>query len=254
MLNIIEPMLAKRRLDYVRLDGSVPQKQRQQLVNRFQHEPECKLFLATNAGSTGLNLQAANTIINVDLPWNPAVLEQRVGRAHRMGQQRSVQVYIMVTEDTLEDKLLTTLSAKHQLSLAALDVDSDIEEVHLASGMDELKRRLEILLGAKPEAAVDETRKAEQQREAQLVARRERVAAAGGELLGAAFHFLGELMSEQQETDASRQLAVDLKSRLGECVQQDEAGRQRLTVTLPDTAALENLAGSLARLLAAGDG
>jgi len=206
----------------------------------------------TNAGSTGLNLQAANTIVNVDLPWNPAVLEQRIARAHRMGQRRPVQVFVLVTEDTIEDRLLATLSAKHELALAALDVSSDVDAVDLASGMEELKRRLEVLLGAKPEAAVDESVKAEREREAQLIARRDRVAAAGGELLGAAFNFLGELMAEQQETQASKQLAVDLKNRLAECVNQDEAGKQQLTVTLPDQGALDNLANSLARLLAAG--
>ena len=74
MLGIIEPLLNKRKLDYVRLDGSVPQKKRQGLMHQFQKDPNCKLFVTTNAGSTGLNLQAANTVINVDLPWNPAVL------------------------------------------------------------------------------------------------------------------------------------------------------------------------------------
>jgi len=69
----------------VRLDGSVPQKRRQDLVNRFQKDGACRLFLTTNAGTTGVNLQAANTVVNVDLPWNPAVLEQRIARAHRMG-------------------------------------------------------------------------------------------------------------------------------------------------------------------------
>ena len=94
MLDLIEETLQRQGLDFVRLDGSVPQKKRQQLVNRFQNEPECQLFLSTNAGSTGLNLQAADTVINVDLPWNPAVLEQRIARAHRMGQKRPVQVYL----------------------------------------------------------------------------------------------------------------------------------------------------------------
>lgn len=74
MLGIIEPLLNKCKLDYVRLDGSVPQKKRQGLMHQFQKDPNCKLFVTTNAGSTGLNLQAANTVINVDLPWNPAVL------------------------------------------------------------------------------------------------------------------------------------------------------------------------------------
>ena len=107
----------------------------------------------SNAGSTGLNLQAANTVINVDLPWNPAVLEQRIARAHRMGQKRQVQVYLLVTEDTIEERLLGTLSAKHDLALAALDVESDVSEVELHSGMEELKRRLERLLGEKPRDA-----------------------------------------------------------------------------------------------------
>ena len=252
MLNLIEPMLHKRRVDFVRLDGSVPQAKRQQLVNRFQTDPRCQLFLTTNAGATGLNLQAANTVINVDLPWNPAVLEQRISRAHRMGQSQPVQVFVLVTEETIEEKLLATLSAKHELALAALDADSEIENVDMASGMEELKRRLELLLGAKPEAPTDESVKADRQQEAELMARRERVAAAGGELLGAAFNFLGELMAEHRETPASQQLAGDLRNRLSECIQQDDDGRQRLTVTLPDRAALDKLAESLSRLLAVG--
>ena len=253
MLNLIEPLLTQRGLEFTRLDGSVPQKQRQQLVQRFQSDPQCKLFLTTNAGSLGLNLQAANTVINVDLPWNPAVLEQRIARAHRMGQKQPVQVFVLVTEDTLEDRLLHTLSAKHELALAALDVESEVDEVDLASGMEELKRRLEVLLGAKPAAAVDETAKADKQREAALLTRRDRVAAAGGELLGAAFNFLGELMADYQETEASRKLASDMRGRLAECIQEDAAGKPRLTVTLPDRAALDKLASSLARLLAVGE-
>jgi superfamily II DNA or RNA helicase len=157
MLNLIEPLLKKRKLPFVRLDGSVPQKQRQAIVHEFQNNPDCKLFLTSNAGSTGLNLQSANTVINVDLPWNPAVLEQRVARAYRMGQKRPVDVYILVTEDTLEEKLLATLAAKQDLALAALDAESDVDEVRLESGMEELKRRLEVLLGARAEGHLDES-------------------------------------------------------------------------------------------------
>ncbi len=148
MLGLVEEILARLKLKYVRLDGSVPQKQRQQLVNEFQSKPDCRLFITTNAGSVGLNLQAANTVINCDLPWNPAVLEQRIARAHRMGQKQPVHAFLLVTEQTLEESLLTTLSAKKELSLAALDVDSDIDEVSLVSGAEELRSRLEILLGA----------------------------------------------------------------------------------------------------------
>jgi superfamily II DNA/RNA helicase len=253
MLDLIEPLLKKRKLPYVRLDGSVPQKQRQELVHEFQTNPDCKLFITTNAGSVGLNLQAANTVINVDLPWNPAVLEQRIGRAHRMGQTQPVQVYVLVTEGTIEENLLQTLSAKKDLALAALDPEANVDTVDMASGMDELKGRLEVLLGAKPIAPLDETMKQTADADTRQAAeRRERVAAAGGEMLGAAFKFLGELVASQADKPAEPAVATDLRNRLAECVEEDGNGRPRLTVTLPDRAALNQLADALAQLLAVG--
>jgi len=250
MLGLIEPLIEKRGADYVRLDGSVPQKQRQQLVQRFQNDPACRLFIATNAGSTGLNLQAANTVINVDLPWNPAVLEQRVARAHRMGQKNPVQVFVLVTEGTIEESLLGTLSAKHALALAALDAESDVDAVDLASGSEELKSRLEILLGATPDAPVDESEKARQASQAERLAQREQVALAGGQLLGAAFSFVGQLLPTQEKPDESPHMADIIKQRLAECMEPDDNGRLKLTVTLPDASALDDMATSLARLLA----
>src|SRR5205809_5848138 len=185
MLDLIEPLLEKRRLAFVRLDGSVPQKLRQGLVHEFQTNPRCRLFLTTNAGSTGLNLQAANTVINVDLPWNPAVLEQRIARAYRMGQDQPVQVFILITEGTIEEKLLSTLSAKHDLALAALDAESDVAQVDLAGGIEELRQRLEVLLCARPVAPSDESLRRESELEAVRVAaehraRREKLALSGG--------------------------------------------------------------------------
>ncbi len=224
MLGLIERQIEQLDLDYVRLDGSVPQKKRQQLVHRFQRDSACRLFIAINAGSTGLNLQAANTVINVDLPWNPAVLEQRIARAHRMGQKNPVQIYILVTEDTIEEKLLTTLSAKHELALAALDMESDVREVALESGMEELKRRLEVLLGAKPDAAVDESEERRRQEEAERLQRQSRMAQAGGQLLSAAFEFLGEMIPKGEDTEATARMARQLKGRLGECLDREEHG------------------------------
>ena len=254
MLDLVEPLLEKRKLRFVRLDGSVPQKQRQQLVHEFQSDPECRLFLTTNAGSTGLNLQAANTVINVDLPWNPAVLDQRIARAHRMGQTQPVQVYVLVTEQTIEENLLATLSAKRDLALAALDPDAEEDSVEMPSGMDQLRRRLEILLGAKADAPLDVSQQQAREAETRELAaeQRQRVAAAGGELLGAAFKFLGELVSSQADKPAMPEVASDLRNRLAQCVEEDGDGRQRLTVTLPDKAALHSLADALAQLLAVG--
>jgi hypothetical protein len=177
------------------------------------------------------------------------VLEQRIARAHRMGQKNPVQVYLLVTEATIEEKLLQTLAAKHDLALAALDMESDVREVAAASGMEELKRRLEVLLGAKPHAAVDETEKRRQEEDAERIARRSRVAEAGGQLLSAAFAFLGEMIPRGEPTTGAGQMASEFKSRLNQCLERDEQGRPRLTVTLPSEAALDSLAQSLAALL-----
>ena len=100
-----------------------------------------------------------------------------------------------------------------------------------------------MLLGAKPEAPLDETMKhAAETPQREATERRERVAAAGGEMLGAAFKFLGELVASQAEKPAEPAIATDLRNRLAECVEEDANGRPRLTVTLPDRAALNQLA------------
>lgn len=249
MLDLIEPLLAKRKLKFVRLDGSVPQKKRQELVQEFQTNPDCQYFITTNAGSVGLNLQAANTVINVDLPWNPAVLEQRISRAHRMGQTQNVQVFVLVTEQTLEESLLATLSSKRDLALAALDPESDVDELTMTSGSEQLKERLEVLLGAKPEAPLDMSQQATESVAPAEEQRRERVAAAGGELLGAVFKFLGELVQDQSRPAPPEPVVSQLRDRLGQCVTPDAQGKPQLTITLPDQAALDGLAATLARLL-----
>ncbi len=254
MLDLVEPLLKKRKLAFVRLDGSVPQKRRQELVHEFQTNPNCRFFITTNAGSTGLNLQAANTVINVDLPWNPAVLEQRIARAHRMGQTQAVQVFILVTENTIEESLLATLSSKKEVALAALDPDSDVDAVQLESGAEELKSRLEVLLGARPEALADKTEAKKAQDSAALQQHRERVAAAGGELLGAAFQFLGQLVANGDDRPAaSPQVVSALRTRLEQCVEEEPNGGLRFAVTLPNRRSLEAMAETLAGLLVAGE-
>jgi hypothetical protein len=247
MLDLIEPLLRKERLDGVRLDGQVPQKKRQELVHRFQTDPECRVIIMTNAGSTGLNLQSANTVINVDLPWNPAVLEQRISRAHRMGQKRPVQVYLLVTEETIEERLLGTLSAKHDLALAALDVESEVTEVELQSGMEELKRRLERLLSQKPAPVdVSEQRRVEAETH-QLAERRQRVAAASGELLGAAINLVSELVNPADQPDPS--VVEQIRAGLAGCTERDSDGRLQLRFTLEGDEHLNRLATTLAKLL-----
>lgn len=248
MLNQIEPLLDRLQIGFVRLDGKVAQKRRQELVHQFQNDDQCRCIVMSNAGSTGLNLQAANTVINVDLPWNPAVLEQRIARAHRMGQRRCVHVYLLVTEGTIEERMLGTLSAKHDLALAALDVESDVSDVELRSGVEELKRRLERLLGDKPAAPVDQSQQREVESEArQLAQRREKVSAAGGELLGAALKLVGELVGDGQAADDT--VVRQVRAGLDECIEHDGQGRPQVRFTLPDDEALNRLASTLASLL-----
>jgi superfamily II DNA or RNA helicase len=250
MLDLIEPLLRKRKVPFVRLEGKVPQNKRQQIVNEFQNNPKCKVFLSTNAGSTGLNLQAADTIVNVDLPWNPAVLEQRIARAHRMGQKRPVNVYILVTEDTLEEQLLTTIGQKKELAMAALDYDSDISKVDLQSGMDQLKAKLEILLGALPEGHLDASLKREKEAEAtRLIDRREKMADAGGQLLTAAFSFLSQMLQDAGVAPPT-ETVTRLREQLTEAAETDEKGQRSLKINLPSEESLTQFAEALAKLLA----
>ena len=102
--------------------GSVPGEQRGALVERFHNDPDCRLFLSTDAGGVGLNLQhAAAVVVNMDMPWNPAVLEQRIGRVHRMGQSRGVQVVNFVGQGSIEEGILSVLAFKKSLFAGVLD-------------------------------------------------------------------------------------------------------------------------------------
>src|ERR1019366_7963869 len=105
----------------VSFHGGVPSDKRPALVERFRDDPTCRVFLSTDAGSTGLNLQHASTLVNLDLPWNPAILEQRIARIHRMGQTRPVRVINFVSKGTIEEGMLSVLAFKRSLSAGILD-------------------------------------------------------------------------------------------------------------------------------------
>ena len=119
--DIIIRRLEMRELGYVSFHGGVPSDKRPALVERFRDDPTCRVFLSTDAGSTGLNLQHASTLVNMDLPWNPAILEQRIARIHRMGQIRPVRVINFVAKGTIEEGMLSVLAFKRSLSAGILD-------------------------------------------------------------------------------------------------------------------------------------
>ncbi|MDR2118970.1 MAG: DEAD/DEAH box helicase [Tannerellaceae bacterium] len=121
MTRIIAQELDAAGIEYEYLHGGVPGKDRKALFDRFGQSDTCRVFLSTDAGSTGLNLQAASLIINMDIPWNPAVLEQRIARIHRMGQKRRVSVINFVSANTIEERMLSVLQFKSSLAEGILD-------------------------------------------------------------------------------------------------------------------------------------
>ena len=118
---IVIRRLEARGIGYVSFHGGVPSEKRPALIERFRDDPDCRVFLSTDAGSTGLNLQHASTLVNMDLPWNPAILEQRIARIHRMGQKQPVQIVNFVSKGTIEEGMLSVLAFKRSLSAGILD-------------------------------------------------------------------------------------------------------------------------------------
>lgn len=125
MLRILANELQERKIDFCFLHGGVPSVKRKGLIDRFRDDPDCRIFLSTDAGATGLNLQSASLLINLDLPWNPAVLEQRIARIYRLGQENPVQIINMVARDTIEERMLSTLRFKSDLAAGILDGGDD---------------------------------------------------------------------------------------------------------------------------------
>jgi len=125
MNELVAEMLDDRRWGHVHLHGGVPSKDRKELIRALHEESDCRVFLSTDAGGTGLNLQRASCVINMDLPWNPAVLEQRIGRVHRIGQRKAVRVVNFVSEHTIEHGMLSLLSFKRSVFRGVLDGSDD---------------------------------------------------------------------------------------------------------------------------------
>ena len=125
MTRLIAKELEKKEIGFEYLHGGVPSEKRKNLVDNFMNEPSSRVFLSTDAGSTGLNLQSAATIINIDLPWNPAVLEQRIGRIYRLGQQNNIQVINLITPYSIEEEMLGKLRFKTSMFEGVLDDGED---------------------------------------------------------------------------------------------------------------------------------
>ena len=125
MARLVVMELEARGIRHEFLHGGVPAQKRSELIERFNSESDCRIFLSTDAGSTGINLQSASILINLDLPWNPAVLEQRIGRIHRIGQEEPIQVLNLVSKDSIEEQMIERLHFKRSMFEGALDGGDD---------------------------------------------------------------------------------------------------------------------------------
>jgi hypothetical protein len=161
MHELLVRIFQARGWDHVLFHGGIEAGRRGALVDRFRDDRRCRAFLSTDAGGVGLNLQHASVVVNVDLPWNPAVLEQRIGRVHRLGQRRAVQVVNLVAQGTIEEGMLSLLGFKRAVFAGVLD-GGDAEVVlggsRLARFMETVEKATGTLRApaAEPEEAAGE--------------------------------------------------------------------------------------------------
>jgi len=125
MTRLVAQGLEERGVGFQYLHGGVPSAKRKELFAHFNQNPECRVFLSTDAGGVGLNLQAASWMVNLDIPWNPAVLEQRIARIYRMGQRKRVSIINLVSTSTIEHRMLDVLRFKSGLAEGVLDQGGD---------------------------------------------------------------------------------------------------------------------------------
>ncbi len=113
------------------LDGSVPTAKRKALIDTFRHDATVKIFFASDAGATGLNLQVANAVINLELPFNPALLAQRIARVHRLGQDSPCLITLLVAAGSYEEQIGMSLVNKQALFESTISGEGDEDVVGL---------------------------------------------------------------------------------------------------------------------------
>jgi SNF2-related domain/Helicase conserved C-terminal domain len=143
MTRLVAQECTERGIGFTNLHGGVPGHERGELLERFSNDPECRIFLSTDAGGVGLNLQRASLLINLDIPWNPAVLEQRNARIYRIGQENPVSVINMVSANTIEHRMLGVLAFKSEMAKGILDPEGDDSIVMSESRFNQFMNNVE---------------------------------------------------------------------------------------------------------------
>lgn len=232
-------------MGYALFHGRIDSKDRRDRIARFKEDPKCRVFLSTDAGGVGLNLQNASTVVNMDLPWNPAVLDQRIGRVHRLGQHRPVRVVNFVSQGTIEHSMLSVLAFKQSMLAGVLDGGQS--EVFL--GGSRLKRFMEsvdrVTGDIPPAMPVQEDVVTQPSQAPEVTGHREPVSGRDWEgLLSAGVSFLSKLGAA---LSAEGKEPVDVGGGLR--IETDDAtGRRRLRLPVPPKKMLSDIAGLLAQL------
>lgn len=146
---LIGQVLRENKIGFVELTGKVPVPLRGELIKKFESRPECKIFLSTEAGGAGLNLQVADILINFELPWNPAKKNQRIGRIDRLGQKsEKLTIYNFITACSIEQQIAAGLLVKQNLFEGVLDSESRTNFVDFSSkGRSQFIQQLEAFIG-----------------------------------------------------------------------------------------------------------
>ncbi|MBF0558671.1 MAG: DEAD/DEAH box helicase [Nitrospirae bacterium] len=258
MTELVERILKRNGIGYVHLNGSVPSKQRKGLMTRFREDPSCMVFLSTDAGGVGLNLQSGSVVINMDIPWNPAVLEQRIGRVHRLGQRKTVRIINFVTSASIEERIIDLLKFKKSLFAGALDKEGEnvvmVGESQLKKFMQSVETVTDNL--EKTDSSLDRQKQEEADLDEKAVVIKEMIEENGeaattgkrddkaksslSEILSAGSQFLSNLsriISDPGSTEGQQ-----LEKQLSSFIKSDEkTGRMCLNIPLPEPKVLNDL-------------
>ncbi|MCK5831375.1 MAG: DEAD/DEAH box helicase family protein [Methylococcales bacterium] len=168
MTEMVESLVRSLGLGCVRLYGGIPTHKRGDMMDKFQNDDSIQVFISTDAGGVGLNLQAGSALINLDMPWNPAVLDQRIARIHRLGQKQNVQIFLLLAEDSYEQQVASLVKSKRDLfdNVISPDATEDVVGVSkkmLQSIIDDLtgteQEKLELVKSEEPLVTMQDDKK-----------------------------------------------------------------------------------------------
>ncbi len=159
MHKLIGKMLLENNIGFSELNGSIPSKKRGDIIKQFEENDNCKVFLSTEAGGAGLNLQVANILINFELPWNPAKKNQRIGRIDRLGQKSDkLSIFNLITVGSIEQTIACGLLVKQNLFDNVLNDGFNNDFVDFtAKGRSQFLEQMKELAGEFEEPVVQES-------------------------------------------------------------------------------------------------